>query len=69
MPLINTKSLGPRPSKGCQLPAAGGIGELECSDQSSEDLESFRTTWNYTFMGFVKQPDDELLLCLLDTQL
>lgn len=32
-------------------------------------LETFLSAWDYTFMGLVKQPDDDLLLCLLDTQL
>ena len=33
------------------------------------ELETFLAIWDYTLMGLVKQPDDELMLCLLDTQL
>ena len=33
------------------------------------DLEAFLLAWDYTLMGLVKQPDDDLLLCLLDTHL
>ena len=32
-------------------------------------LETFLSAWDYILMGLVKQPDDDLLLCLLDTQL
>ena len=33
------------------------------------DLEAFLSAWDYTLMAFKKQPDEDLLLYLLDTQL
>ena len=33
------------------------------------DLEGFLASWDYTFTAREKQPDEDLLFCLLETQL
>ena len=37
--------------------------------ESNGDLESFLSTWDYTLMSLSKQPDEDLVHTLLETQL